>query len=85
VIGTAGWIRTTDLLIHSQQQAIDFPTVGSKPNFALLKINAKIGSPVLFQLSQILPSDRAPSKAEPSRASSLLNLTGAQPRPAQSS
>jgi hypothetical protein len=36
VIGTAGWIRTTDLLIHSQQQAIDFPTVGSKPNFALL-------------------------------------------------
>ena len=57
--GTAGWIRTTDLLIHSQQQAIDFPTVGSKPNFALLKINVKIGSPVAFQLPRISPSDRA--------------------------
>jgi hypothetical protein len=51
------------LLIHSQYQVIDFPTVGSKPNFALLKINAKIGSPVPFQLSRILPSDRAPVRS----------------------
>jgi hypothetical protein len=27
VLGTAGWIRTTDLLIHSQNQVIDFPRV----------------------------------------------------------
>ena len=28
--GTGGWIRTTDLLIHSQCQLIDFPRVGAK-------------------------------------------------------
>jgi hypothetical protein len=28
--GTAGWIRTTDLLIHSQCQVIDFPRVRAK-------------------------------------------------------
>ena len=30
VIGTAGWIRTTDLLIHSLRQVIDFAMVCGK-------------------------------------------------------
>jgi hypothetical protein len=30
VLGTAGWIRTTDLLIHSQYQVIDFSRVCGK-------------------------------------------------------
>jgi len=45
VIGTAGWIRTTDLLIHSQHQVIDFPMVGSKSNFAPWKIKPKLVRP----------------------------------------
>jgi hypothetical protein len=28
--GTAGWIRTTDLLIHNQYQVVDFPRVCPK-------------------------------------------------------
>jgi hypothetical protein len=35
VLGTAGWIRTTDLLIHSLRQVVDFPRVCGK---RLLKI-----------------------------------------------
>jgi len=51
----------------------------------LLKINAKIGSPVPFQPPRILPNDARSSEAEPSRASSPLKLSGAQLRRAESS